>query len=114
MTRDELIEAMARAVWDTRGYVHSSEARMFEPLTYGEEGEYAPAQAICQDAAKSALCALCAALPGLSDVLDGKAMILPITGIFTAEQLERGKKELEKLRGGVARNQAAMIETRPK
>lgn len=76
MTRDDLIEEMARALWDTRGYVHSSEDRMFEPLEYGSEGEYAPAQALCQHGARSALSALCAAIPGLSDVIDGKAVIV--------------------------------------
>lgn len=90
MTRDELIEAMARAVWDARGYVHSSEDRMFEPLAYGDEGEYAPAQAICQNAAKSALSALCTVIPGIADVIDGKAVIVPTDAVFKAGEVGGG------------------------
>lgn len=58
MTYEQLVEKVARAIWDVRGFVHSSEERMFEPLAYGEEGEYAPAQAMCQEAARAALAAV--------------------------------------------------------
>jgi len=55
MTHEELVEKVARAIWDVCGFVHGSEDRMFEPLAYGEEGEYAPVQAECQRAARAAL-----------------------------------------------------------
>jgi len=118
MTRDDLIEAMARALWDTHGYVHSSEDRIFEPLEYGSEGEYAPTQSLCQDGARSALTALCAAIPGLSEVIDGKAVIVPMEPV--AAMVDGGARSLRGAGLGqdcysAARGAyAAMIETRPK
>jgi len=36
MTRDELIEAMARAIYSAEGFVHNSDDRMFEPVKWEE------------------------------------------------------------------------------
>ncbi len=83
MTRAELIEALASGQSLTEystiqgfGFSSASEQR--------------------NDVAKACLAAMCEAVPGLSDVIDGKAVIVPQHA--TGEMLEAGKKAWRKPR----------------
>ena len=60
MTRDELIEAMARAIFKQQGFIHSEEDRMFEPIEWDEldDPEYPVARAAFRDQAAAAILAI--------------------------------------------------------
>lgn len=93
MTRDELIERMAR--------------RKVPPRLSNQWAESKDGKGVLRfwqvriPEAKAEIDALCEALPGLADVIDGKAVIVPITGHFTQEQIERGQKALEALAAAI-------------
>lgn len=98
MTREEIIEAMARAIGRASGWHEKALDYVFwcEPLQSGllvrreireDRGEKAPAHWVQRPAwkfrgldaqAEAALSALCKAAPGLSDVIAGKAVIVPV------------------------------------
>lgn len=65
MTRDELIERMARDI-----------AQNFFQENWDSLNAFA--MKICLGMARAALGSLCQALPGLSYVIDGKAVIVPV------------------------------------
>ena len=68
MTRDELIEKMARDI-------HASRDGVRDYAKY--RGDHRIAKAYRGDAT-AALSTLCASIPGLSDVIEGKAVIVPV------------------------------------
>lgn len=71
MTRDKLIEAAQKALDDIAGKAGGCPG--LTPLDYCDD-----TQCGCQETMVSALNAAFAAIPGLADVLDGKAVIVPV------------------------------------
>jgi hypothetical protein len=56
----EMIERVARAIFETRGYVYGDSARMFDPMKWDEfeTGEYQPTKQACREDARAAIAAM--------------------------------------------------------
>jgi hypothetical protein len=56
----EMIDRVARAIFETRGYVYGDESRMFDPMKWDEfeMGEYQPTKQACREDARAAIAAM--------------------------------------------------------
>lgn len=75
MNRDELIEKMARAAYEAHpAFKGTSRACRIE----WEQAKHGSGTNDCWNSARAALSTLCASIPGLEDVIAGKAVIVPV------------------------------------
>jgi len=118
MTRDELIERMARAMFDLPGFYKGTAGK--ERWSW-DNFSTTPHLDPCKfwlGNANAALSALCTALPGLSDVIDGKAVIVPMeptSAMFTAGQRAVSRQDARCIKTvDWEQVYAAMINARPK
>lgn len=101
MTRDELIEQMAIAAWDHGREMVEEHVCTWSTLVEGaKSGDDADEWTIIQATAeaRATLSTLCASIQGLSDVIDGKAVIVPAEA--TEEMLQASRVARMNIEGG--------------
>ena len=86
MTREELIKAMTRELCRHHGTAHCSTVCLSHTATHTRDGQCPEATRVWANRSIFVFSALCATIPGLADLIDGKAVVVPTSEHLTDDQ----------------------------